>query len=57
MKHVAHDGLTPPKRFSEGEELVMNICIPVNEDKGLQSPVCAHFGSAPAFMIVDTESR
>ncbi len=34
----------------------MNICIPVDEDKGLQSPVCAHFGSAPAFMIVDTDS-
>jgi predicted Fe-Mo cluster-binding NifX family protein len=34
----------------------MNICIPVDEDNGLQSPVCAHFGSAPAFMIVDTDS-
>jgi predicted Fe-Mo cluster-binding NifX family protein len=34
----------------------MNICIPVDDDQGLQSPVCAHFGSAPAFMIVDTES-
>ena len=34
----------------------MNICIPVNADEGLASPVCAHFGSAPFFMIVDTES-
>lgn len=34
----------------------MFICIPVNEDKGLQSSVCAHFGSAPAFLIVDTDS-
>ena len=34
----------------------MNICIPVNEDRGPQSPVCAHFGSAPVFLIVDTES-
>jgi predicted Fe-Mo cluster-binding NifX family protein len=34
----------------------MNICIPIDEDAGLQSPVCAHFGSAPAFMIVDTET-
>jgi len=34
----------------------MNICIPVDEDKGLQSQVCAHFGSAPAFMIVDTDT-
>ncbi len=34
----------------------MNICIPVTEDKGLVSPVSAHFGSAPLFMIVDTET-
>ena len=33
----------------------MNICIPISEEKGLESPVCRHFGSAPAFMIVDTE--
>jgi predicted Fe-Mo cluster-binding NifX family protein len=33
----------------------MNICIPVEADNGLNSPVCAHFGSAPAFMIVDTD--
>ncbi|HEY3359222.1 MAG TPA: NifB/NifX family molybdenum-iron cluster-binding protein [Polyangia bacterium] len=31
----------------------MNICIPVNADQGLDSPVCAHFGSAPLFMMVD----
>jgi predicted DNA-binding protein (UPF0251 family)/predicted Fe-Mo cluster-binding NifX family protein len=35
----------------------MNLCIPVTEDLGLKSPVCAHFGSAPIFMIVDTESE
>ena len=35
----------------------MNICIPIEEDKGLQSQVCAHFGSAPAFMIVDTDNK
>jgi predicted Fe-Mo cluster-binding NifX family protein len=35
----------------------MQICIPVLEDRGLESRVSAHFGSAPAFMIVDTESR
>jgi predicted Fe-Mo cluster-binding NifX family protein len=34
----------------------MQICIPITEDKGLASPVSAHFGSAPAFMIVDTET-
>lgn len=32
----------------------MNICIPIEEDQGLQSRVCAHFGSAPAFLIVET---
>jgi len=34
----------------------MNLCIPVTEDLGLQSPVSAHFGSAPVFLLVDTES-
>ena len=34
----------------------MNICIPVNEDLGLKSAVCAHFGSAPVFMIIDTDT-
>ena len=32
----------------------MNICIPVTEDRGLESPVSAHFGSAPLFLVVDT---
>jgi predicted Fe-Mo cluster-binding NifX family protein len=31
----------------------MNICIPVTADQGLDSPVSAHFGSAPIFMMVD----
>ncbi len=34
----------------------MNICIPVDEDKGELSPVCAHFGSAPIFMMVDVDT-
>ena len=34
----------------------MQLCVPVLDDQGLDSRVCAHFGSAPAFMIVDTES-
>jgi predicted Fe-Mo cluster-binding NifX family protein len=33
----------------------MNICIPVEEDKGLESQVCEHFGSAPVFLIVNTD--
>jgi predicted Fe-Mo cluster-binding NifX family protein len=35
-------------------ELPVRICIPVIEDKGLESAVSSHFGSAPLFMIVDT---
>ncbi|MCL4233526.1 MAG: NifB/NifX family molybdenum-iron cluster-binding protein [Deltaproteobacteria bacterium] len=35
----------------------MNICIPVEQDNGLDSAVCAHFGSAPFFLMVDTETR
>jgi predicted Fe-Mo cluster-binding NifX family protein len=35
----------------------MNICIPVTNDDGLDSLVCGHFGSAPFFTTVDTESR
>ncbi len=31
----------------------MNICIPIEADNGLDSAVCAHFGSAPAYLIVD----
>ena len=34
----------------------MRICIPVNEDKGLKSTVCQHFGAAPLFLLVDTET-
>ena len=34
----------------------MNICIPITRDNGIQSPVSLHFGSAPIFMVVDTES-
>jgi predicted Fe-Mo cluster-binding NifX family protein len=34
----------------------VQICIPINEDEGIDSQVCGHFGSAPAFMIVDTET-
>ena len=34
----------------------MQLCVPVLEDQGLDSRVSAHFGSAPAFMIVDTDS-
>lgn len=34
----------------------MRICIPVTQDLGPQSPVSPHFGSAPLFLFVDTET-
>lgn len=33
----------------------MNICFPVETLQGLESRVYEHFGSAPGFVIVDTE--
>jgi predicted Fe-Mo cluster-binding NifX family protein len=34
----------------------MNICIPVLKNDGLKSAVSSHFGSAPVFLVVDTET-
>jgi predicted Fe-Mo cluster-binding NifX family protein len=34
----------------------MKVCIPVAEYCGLESPVYGHFGSAPAFALVDSET-
>ena len=34
----------------------MVLCIPVVRDEGLQSPVCGHFGSAPMFLIAESEA-
>lgn len=35
----------------------MRICIPVTADRGLESPVSGHFGSAPVYMLVDADTR
>lgn len=35
----------------------MKLCIPIEEDKGLESIPYGHFGSAPMFMLFDTESN
>ena len=35
----------------------MKVCIPISEDRGMVSPICGHFGSAPAFLLVDTDTR
>lgn len=34
----------------------MNLCIPTVENKQLESKLSGHFGSAPYFMIVDTDT-
>lgn len=34
----------------------MKVCIPVEEYRGLDSAVNGHFGSAPVFALVDTET-
>lgn len=31
----------------------MKVAIPVLKDEGMESEVCGHFGSAPAFVLVD----
>ena len=37
-------------------ETHMNICIPTVDDNGLQSTVSPHFGMAPFFTLVNTET-
>jgi len=37
--------------------MIMKICFAVQKDEGLESTVYGHFGSAPAFMVVDTENK
>ncbi|MBI5834240.1 MAG: NifB/NifX family molybdenum-iron cluster-binding protein [Armatimonadetes bacterium] len=34
----------------------MKVCVPVTADQGLDSAVSLHFGSAPWFAMVDTET-
>ena len=35
----------------------MKICFPTENLQGLDSVVFSHFGSAPGFVVVDTESK
>jgi predicted Fe-Mo cluster-binding NifX family protein len=35
----------------------MKICFPVEFDRGLDSEVFGHFGSAPLFAVFDTETK
>jgi len=39
------------------ENEIMKIAFPVKENKGLESVVDEHFGTAKHFMIVDTQTR
>ena len=34
----------------------MKLCFPVQQDEGITSAVYGHFGSAPFFVVVDTET-
>ncbi|MDD2364779.1 MAG: NifB/NifX family molybdenum-iron cluster-binding protein [Desulfuromonadaceae bacterium] len=34
----------------------MNICFPVEKNDGLTSQIFGHFGSAPMFLVVNTET-
>lgn len=38
------------------KETIVKICVPVTADRGLDSPVSGHFGSAPIYMLVDVET-
>jgi predicted Fe-Mo cluster-binding NifX family protein len=35
----------------------MKICFPVQNDEGIESKVYSHFGSAPMFMVIDTDTN
>lgn len=35
----------------------MKACFPVAHDRGLESRVFPHFGSAPMFLVVDSETK
>ena len=34
----------------------MRIAFPTQDDRGMESPVYGHFGSAPCFIIVDSDT-
>jgi len=33
----------------------MKVCFPVEKDEGIESSVYGHFGSAPTFVVIDTD--
>jgi predicted Fe-Mo cluster-binding NifX family protein len=50
---LAHSSARLIQNWTEGEEMKVGFAVQLN--KGLESTVYAHFGSAPAFVIVDTD--
>lgn len=56
--HVHPAGEEPSRSLvPRQKESLVKICVPVTADRGLESPVSGHFGSAPLFMLVDVETR
>ncbi len=43
--------------MSSKGDLMPTVCVPVLADNGLQSPLSAHFGAAPYFMLVDLDNQ
>jgi predicted Fe-Mo cluster-binding NifX family protein len=39
------------------KENIMKVCFPVQKDDGVESQVYNHFGSAPVFIVIDTEAK
>jgi predicted Fe-Mo cluster-binding NifX family protein len=35
----------------------MKVCFPVEKDEGIESAVYGHFGSAPTFVVIDTNQE
>jgi predicted Fe-Mo cluster-binding NifX family protein len=48
--------MEPDSGFRMKKEGEMRICIPTEDDAGVESRVYGHFGSAPFFTIVDVET-
>jgi predicted Fe-Mo cluster-binding NifX family protein len=43
--------------FKSYKDIIMKLCIPVSDQRGVESLVYGHFGSAPFFAFVDTDTN
>ncbi len=41
----------------QGKNSIMRLCFPIEADNGANSLVFGHFGSAPHFLLLDTEQN